>query len=85
MIQYVRSAALRLTGARQLLVLFAGFLHEVAEVLVGVQACHSGAGGEAAGVDVALPVESGNDAALAVHVSAGEDGVGMFGSQLGEE
>lgn len=65
--------------------LFAGVVHEGLEARVGMETGHGGTGGEAAGVDIALPVEAGDDAALAVAVADGEDGIGAVGAELGEE
>ena len=55
------------------------------ETLVGMEASHSGTGHQSGGVDIALPMVACNDAALAVDIATGKDGVGLVGCQFGEE
>ena len=57
----------------------------IEELLTGVEGGTGGTCGQAACIDIALPVGTDDDTAVAIHHATGQDGVGSSWVDLGEQ
>ena len=63
----------------------AGAAHLLEETVSGVHTGIGGSGGQTAGIHVTLPVGTDDDAALTVHHTTGQNGVGTLGIDLRQQ